>query len=212
MLNKSQENFFQIVDIVEISTKKQVVNCIDLTIDEDESFVLENGIISHNSAMGSILQKRNPVREGVYALKGKIKNARSLSDLADNKEILELMHILNLEPNSPNSTCPYQKVVIATDQDCLHEETLILTSEGSKKISNIIPGDKVLSHSGEYKKVKKIFEKESDEIIEISILGVIVKCTPDHKFPIMRNGKIILEKAKNIKNEDFILIKNNNSI
>jgi len=74
-------------------------------------------IVEGLSAMGSILQKRNPVREGVYALKGKIKNARSLSDLADNKEILELMHILNLEPNSPNSTCPYQKVVIATDQD-----------------------------------------------------------------------------------------------
>jgi DNA gyrase/topoisomerase IV subunit B len=74
-------------------------------------------IVEGLSAMGSILQKRNPTREGVYALKGKIKNARSLSDLADNKEILELMHILNLEPNSPNSTCPYQKVVIATDQD-----------------------------------------------------------------------------------------------
>lgn len=74
-------------------------------------------IVEGLSAMGSILQKRNPVREGVYALKGKIKNARSLSDLADNKEILELMQILNLEPNSPNTVCPYQKIVISTDQD-----------------------------------------------------------------------------------------------
>jgi DNA gyrase/topoisomerase IV subunit B len=74
-------------------------------------------IVEGLSAMGSILQKRNPVREGVYALKGKIKNARSLSDLADNKEILEMMQILNLEPNSPNTVCPYQKIVISTDQD-----------------------------------------------------------------------------------------------
>ena len=74
-------------------------------------------IVEGLSAMGSILQKRNPSKEGVYALKGKIKNARSLSDLADNKEILELMQILNLEPNSPNTTCPYQKIVISTDQD-----------------------------------------------------------------------------------------------
>lgn len=74
-------------------------------------------IVEGLSAMGSILQKRNPVREGVYALKGKIKNARSLSDLADNKEILEMMQILNLEPNSPNTICPYQKIVISTDQD-----------------------------------------------------------------------------------------------
>ena len=74
-------------------------------------------IVEGLSAMGSILQKRNPVKEGVYALKGKIKNARSLSDLADNKEILELMQILNLDPHSPNSNCPYQKIVISTDQD-----------------------------------------------------------------------------------------------
>jgi DNA gyrase/topoisomerase IV subunit B len=74
-------------------------------------------IVEGLSAMGSILQKRNPVKEGVYALKGKIKNARSLSDLADNKEILELMQILNLDPHAPNTNCPYQKIVIATDAD-----------------------------------------------------------------------------------------------
>ena len=159
MLNKSQENFFQIVDIVEISTKKRVINCIDLTIDEDESFVLSNGIVSHNSAMGSILQKRNPTKEGVYALKGKIKNARSLSDLADNKEILELMQILNLDPHAPNSNCPYQKIVIATDADCLHADTKILTSLGAKNISEIVPGDMVLGHRGKYREVKNVYEK-----------------------------------------------------
>jgi len=74
-------------------------------------------IVEGLSAMGSILQKRNPTRDGVYALKGKIKNARSLSDLADNKEILELMQILNLEPERPDLACPYDNIVIATDQD-----------------------------------------------------------------------------------------------
>lgn len=74
-------------------------------------------IVEGLSAMGSILQKRNPSRDGVYALKGKIKNARSLSDLADNKEILELMQILNLDPENPDLKCPYENIVIATDQD-----------------------------------------------------------------------------------------------
>ena len=74
-------------------------------------------IVEGLSAMGSILQKRNPARDGVYALKGKIKNARSLSDLADNKEILELMQILNLDPERPDLKCPFENVVIATDQD-----------------------------------------------------------------------------------------------
>ena len=67
--------------------------------------------------MGSILQKRDPKKEAVYALKGKIKNARSLSDLSDNREILELMQILNLDPEGENIPCPFERVVIATDQD-----------------------------------------------------------------------------------------------
>jgi len=74
-------------------------------------------IVEGLSAMGSILQKRNPSRDGVYALKGKIKNARNLSDLSDNREILELMQILNLDPENSNGECPYEKIVIATDQD-----------------------------------------------------------------------------------------------
>lgn len=116
-LNNASENFFQIVKINKIIDSGRVINCIDLTIEEDESFVLANGIISHNSAMGSILQKRDPKKDGVYALKGKIKNARSLSDLSSNREILELMQILNLDPEDRNLQCPFEKVVISTDQD-----------------------------------------------------------------------------------------------
>jgi len=74
-------------------------------------------IVEGLSAMGSILQKRDPKKEAVYALKGKIKNARSLSDLSDNREILELMQILNLDPEGQNIQCPFDRVVIATDQD-----------------------------------------------------------------------------------------------
>jgi len=117
MLTVEQENFFRIVEIEEISDNIEVMNCIDFSVEDDESFVLDNGIISHNSAMGSILQKRDPAKDGVYALKGKIKNARSLSDLSENKEILELMQILNLDPEGKSPTCPFEKVVIATDQD-----------------------------------------------------------------------------------------------
>lgn len=74
-------------------------------------------IVEGLSAMGSILQKRDPKKDGVYALKGKIKNARSLSDLSDNREILELMQILNLDPADRSLNCPFERVVIATDQD-----------------------------------------------------------------------------------------------
>ena len=74
-------------------------------------------ILEGLSALGSFLQKRDPINDGAYALKGKIKNARNLSELAETKEILELMQILNLDPNSPNDSCPYRKIIIGTDQD-----------------------------------------------------------------------------------------------
>lgn len=75
-------------------------------------------IVEGLSAMGSILQKRNPKEDGVYALKGKIKNCKNLGDLSDNKEILELMHILGLDPTSRNTeVVAYKRIVIATDPD-----------------------------------------------------------------------------------------------
>lgn len=73
-------------------------------------------IVEGSSAMGSILQKRDPRVDAVYSLKGKIKNARSISDLSSNNEIVDLMNILNLEPRD-GSKCAFANVVIATDWD-----------------------------------------------------------------------------------------------
>jgi topoisomerase-4 subunit B len=73
-------------------------------------------IVEGSSAMGSILQKRNPKSDAVYSLKGKIKNARTLGDLSSNNEIIDLMNILNLEPRD-GSKCAFENVVIATDWD-----------------------------------------------------------------------------------------------
>jgi DNA gyrase/topoisomerase IV subunit B len=73
-------------------------------------------IVEGSSAMGSILQKRDPRIDAVYSLKGKIKNARTLSDLSSNNEIIDLMNILNLEPRD-GSKCAFSNVVISTDWD-----------------------------------------------------------------------------------------------
>lgn len=68
------------------------------------------------SAAGSVKQARDSETEAVYALKGKIKNTKRLSDLTDNKEILEIMSILGIEPSSKQGPT-YKKIVIATDED-----------------------------------------------------------------------------------------------
>lgn len=48
----------------------------------------------------------------------------------------------------------YGKILIYTDADCLHEDTLILTENGNKKYPDISYNDKVLTHTGEYKDIK----------------------------------------------------------
>ena len=203
MLSESEENFFELMEIDEITETQEILNCIDLTIEEDQSFVLGNGIVSHNSAMGSILQKRDPKNDGVYALKGKIKNCKNIGDLSDNKEILELMQILGLDPTSRNTEITgYKKIVIATDPDCLEENTLVETQRGNIKISEIIPGDKI----GE-NEVIKIIEKTEKSYIRISVGGKIFECTKDHRFPVLRDNEVILLRSADIKLTDFILTK-----
>jgi DNA gyrase/topoisomerase IV subunit B len=68
------------------------------------------------SAAGSVKQARDSETDAVYALKGKVKNARKLSDLTGNAEWLDIMSILEIEPG--NGKLPmYEKIIIATDED-----------------------------------------------------------------------------------------------
>ena len=73
-------------------------------------------IVEGQSAAGGTCQKRNSHIDAVYALKGKIKNARKLSDLTSNSEIVDLMNILNLDPENDRA-CKFEKIIIATDFD-----------------------------------------------------------------------------------------------
>ncbi len=73
-------------------------------------------LVEGQSACGGLLQRRDPRVDGIYALKGKIKNARSMSDLSSNAEIIDLMNILNLEPRNGNK-CSFSNITIATDWD-----------------------------------------------------------------------------------------------
>jgi len=73
-------------------------------------------ITEGDSAAGAVKQARESEIEGVYALRGKIKNIKHLGDLTENKEIMEIMSILGINPD--NHKFPsYSKIIIATDED-----------------------------------------------------------------------------------------------
>jgi len=158
------------------------------------------------AAAGAIKQARDSKTEGVYALKGKIKNAKRLSDLTNNKEILEIMSVLGIVPDEKRKPS-YNKIVIATDEDCIDENTCIITKTGNKKIKELTYSDLVLTHDGTYQEIEQIIETVKEEYIEFEINGETFVCSPFHKMIIYRDGKIIEEFAKNIKKSDFFLIK-----
>lgn len=209
-LTNIDENVLELIGIQSI-TDAGIDNVIDIQVEDDESFILANGIISHNSARGSILQRRNAESDGVYTLKGKIKNARNIGDLSKNNEIIDIMAILGIDPAN-YSNCAYNKVVIATDWDCLHKDTVIKTLNGNKKISELNYDDKVLSHDGNYHEIVKIIEAYKDSYVQISINGETIICGKTHRFMIVRDGKVIEELAMNIRKTDFFLIKNLNTV
>lgn len=113
---KIDKNFIELIDIESIIYLEENIKMVDISVKHDKSFLLSNGIVSHNSASGSILQARNSEVEGVYSLKGKVKNAKRLSDLSTNKEILELMSILSITPDDHDHP-KYDNIVIAVDND-----------------------------------------------------------------------------------------------
>ena len=73
-------------------------------------------ICEGHSAAGGLCQGRNPQTDGVYALKGKVKNVRTVKDLATNQEVLDLIHIMGLEPGKEDNL-KWEKIIIATDAD-----------------------------------------------------------------------------------------------
>ena len=73
-------------------------------------------LVEGESAKGSILQSRDPESDAVYAMRGKVKNVRKLSDLTSNIIWLDIMSILEIEPTN-NKSPVYDRIIIASDED-----------------------------------------------------------------------------------------------
>jgi len=82
---------------------------------------------------------------------------------------------------------------------CFVGNTFVLTRDGLKQIDGIIPGDYVLTHSNEYKKVLKSGYTGTKNIFSVKGMCIDeIKCTNNHKFyarkmighyPRNKNGK-----------------------
>ena len=86
-------------------------------------------ITEGQSAAGSIVSSRDPMRQAVFSLKGKPLNVlgQSLPLLYKNEEMYSMMQALNIEDSVGNLR--YDKIILATDADVdgLHIRNLLLT-------------------------------------------------------------------------------------
>jgi DNA gyrase subunit B len=103
----------EIEDIIKTNEKTQMV---DITVQTDKSFVLSNGVISHNSARGAFQPVRDKMIHSLIPLKGKCKNVYRLTlpQVIKNKEYENLIKAVHL--GTPDNL-RHGTVWIATDAD-----------------------------------------------------------------------------------------------
>lgn len=113
-------NFLELIDIDDIY-EAGYENVIDISVEEDETFCLSNGIISHNSAISGMGSARNPDYHGGLALRGKVLNVNGEAPkkILENKELADIMSCVGLmigvKANRDNLR--YGKIYIAHDMD-----------------------------------------------------------------------------------------------
>lgn len=209
------------IELVDIDKIEDVgyINTIDLAVEVDETYCINDGIISHNSARGTVLTGLSEVNRdywGVFPLKGRPLNVRDVpvSKIINNSEISNMIKIIGLVPGKKYTSLDelrYGKIVFFTDADCLEENTIVLTKSGEKKIKDITYDDYVLTHTGKYKRVINIIETIKTEMVSFSVSGTDYLCSKNHKLIVLRNAETIVIYAENLLKTDLVLIKRNNT-
>lgn len=94
-MDKIFEMCYQLEDIEDIEDGGYV-NCYDIMTDGDHNFLLANGIVSHNSALGGLMPVLGREDVGYYTLKGKPLNAYSQTQkkFTENKELSGLYQVI----------------------------------------------------------------------------------------------------------------------
>ena len=82
---------------------------------------------------------------------------------------------------------------------CLDEDTYVMTENGKKKIKDVIEGEKVLTHTGQYQKILDKAVTQHDMAIEIKFNGRKIVCSPNHRWIVNRDGVEVETMACHLK-------------
>lgn len=94
-------------------------------------------------------------------------------------------------------------------RSCFTANAPIYTKEGVKKISDIVVGDEVYTHLGNYKRVYELLNKPyTGNLCTIRSKGKEpIVCTDDHPFYVLRDSGYSWVEAKDLKDTDHLLQK-----
>ena len=113
----------------------------------------------------------------------------------------------NGEPTWPDRYSKEKVELIKGDADdfygeylCLHPDTLILTPDGYKPISKIEEGDIVITHEEDEQMVLQVFEHDAEDLIDITVNGVVTTITKNH--PVLTNNGWV--KAGELTTDDLV--------
>lgn len=118
-LNKLQSVTFELEEIESIEDIG-CRNCTDISVEDDESFSLSNGIVSHNSARGGVSAALGRNGFGYYASRGVGINAydATSAQILKNQEFSDIITILGLDITNPKEqNLNFKRFVITSDAD-----------------------------------------------------------------------------------------------
>ena len=113
------ENFLELVDIESVTFTDKYENTTDISVEDEESFILANGLVSHNSAMSAFRKFREPTTQGAFPLRGKFINVTELPNtrVIQNQEVKDLLTAIGLKMGEEPKDLRYGKIIIYTDAD-----------------------------------------------------------------------------------------------
>lgn len=92
---------YDLIDIESVTNTGNTISMNDIQIEDNETFFLANGILTHNSAIASFTEIRNPETQAGMPLRGKVLNVygKAPIDAMENAEVADIVTALNLEFN-----------------------------------------------------------------------------------------------------------------
>lgn len=141
--NLNLENY-ELVAIDSVTKTNDVIKMNDIQVEDNETFFIGSGILTHNSAIASFTEIRNPETQAGMPLRGKVLNVygKAPIDAMENAEVADIVTAINLEFNEQMGDWVIDKD--AKVYDIKYESIFEVDKEGNSlvKEATVVGSDK----------------------------------------------------------------------